>query len=341
LDLLGRALPGARTQQKPSGAGTPNRTQTARTHASWPPYPFLQSQQNQQYISFIFFTNLRSPPKPRNPACYPLGRKDIPMATQPQIDANRANAQKSTGPRTPEGRAAVRQNALKHGLTSMSPVAPGEDPAEFLQFLAYWTQSYLPIGPAEEEVLRTAVVASWRLRRIPAIEAGYYELEQSSDPSASAAARLAFAHYQCAKQLEALSCQEARLQRTFDKALREIERLQARPDRGPKAELENQTQFPIQPEENDSAAAAQSPSESNPAPPRSAAEADDSENQTQFPAQSQKTPPDAAPAPVVQPVKIAGVENQTQSPAATPTPEEVQAASDLITRVFAQLPKTA
>jgi hypothetical protein len=60
----------------------------------------------------------------------------------------------------------------------MSPVAPGEDPAEFLQFFDRWTQAYLPLGPAEEEVLRTAVVASWRLRRIPAIEAGYYEMER-------------------------------------------------------------------------------------------------------------------------------------------------------------------
>ena len=151
------------------------------------------------------------------------------MATQAQTDANRANAQKSTGPRTAEGRAAVRQNALKHGLTSMSPVAPGEDPAEFLLFLADWTAAYLPIGPAEDEVLRNAVVASWRLRRIPAIEAGYYEMEQCREQAVSPAARLAFAHYQCARQLEALSCQEARLQRTFDKSLRELERLQAVP----------------------------------------------------------------------------------------------------------------
>ncbi len=176
------------------------------------------------------------------------------MATQAQIDANRANAQKSTGPKTSEGRAAVRQNALKHGLTSMSPVAPGEDPEEFLLFLANWTQAYRPIGPAEEEVLRTAVVASWRLRRIPAIEAGYYEMEQgeigqASDQAPSPAARLAFAHYHCARQLEALSCQESRLQRTFDRSIRELERLQALPSRGLKSALENQNQSSPQPED--------------------------------------------------------------------------------------------
>ena len=40
------------------------------------------------------------------------------MATEKQFEANRLNAQKSTGPRTPEGRAAVRLNGVKHGLTA-------------------------------------------------------------------------------------------------------------------------------------------------------------------------------------------------------------------------------
>jgi len=38
------------------------------------------------------------------------------MASQKQIDANRRNAERSTGPRTPEGKAIVKNNALKHGL---------------------------------------------------------------------------------------------------------------------------------------------------------------------------------------------------------------------------------
>jgi hypothetical protein len=49
-----------------------------------------------------------------------------PMLSQRQIDANRRNAQFSTGPRTPEGRAAVGLNALRHGLSAQTSVLPGE-----------------------------------------------------------------------------------------------------------------------------------------------------------------------------------------------------------------------
>jgi len=53
------------------------------------------------------------------------------MLSQRQVDANRRNAQLSTGPRTPEGRAAVDLNALRDGLTAQTTVLPNENPEEF------------------------------------------------------------------------------------------------------------------------------------------------------------------------------------------------------------------
>ena len=53
------------------------------------------------------------------------------MSTLKQIEANRLNAKKSTGPRTAEGKAAVRLNALKHGLFALDPIIEGEKPAHF------------------------------------------------------------------------------------------------------------------------------------------------------------------------------------------------------------------
>ena len=55
------------------------------------------------------------------------------MATPAQIDANRRNALKSTGPKTPEGKAAVSMNSLRHGLRARTVVLPGEDREEFNQ----------------------------------------------------------------------------------------------------------------------------------------------------------------------------------------------------------------
>jgi predicted metallopeptidase len=55
------------------------------------------------------------------------------MATDKQIAANRLNAQKTTGPRTPEGRAAVRLNGVTHGLTAQTLVLKGEGESDFKQ----------------------------------------------------------------------------------------------------------------------------------------------------------------------------------------------------------------
>jgi hypothetical protein len=57
------------------------------------------------------------------------------MISQRQLAANRRNAQLSTGPQTPEGRAAVRSNALRHGLTAKIAVLDNENPEHFQEML--------------------------------------------------------------------------------------------------------------------------------------------------------------------------------------------------------------
>ena len=74
------------------------------------------------------------------------------MATQAQIDANRLNAQKSTGPRTPDGKAAIRQNAFRHGFTSSIPVTQREtfEKVEVQPLLAAFVEENQPVGINEE-----------------------------------------------------------------------------------------------------------------------------------------------------------------------------------------------
>ena len=70
------------------------------------------------------------------------------MASEKQVRANRQNIQMSTGPKTPEGKAAVRLNAAKHGLLSEEALLPGEGGVAALAQLAEWLRAEL--RPAEE-----------------------------------------------------------------------------------------------------------------------------------------------------------------------------------------------
>jgi hypothetical protein len=88
------------------------------------------------------------------------------MATKAQVQANRANAQKSTGPRTDEGKAAVAQNAVKHGLSGRRDVIQGEDQGEFDRHREGLLNELRPQGAVESLLAERAVSLSWRLKRV-------------------------------------------------------------------------------------------------------------------------------------------------------------------------------
>lgn len=88
------------------------------------------------------------------------------MATEKQHEANRKNSLASTGPKTAEGKNVVRSNAIKHGLRADTfELIDGEDPAEFDARLAGWNRVYVPTNEVETELVRQAVVLSWKLDR--------------------------------------------------------------------------------------------------------------------------------------------------------------------------------
>jgi hypothetical protein len=87
-------------------------------------------------------------------------------------NANRRNAEKSTGPRTSEGKARSSRNALKHGFCATgSALAPLEDRAAYASFTASIVESLRPATPLEEDLARRIADLSWRLRRVPDAEA--------------------------------------------------------------------------------------------------------------------------------------------------------------------------
>jgi hypothetical protein len=88
------------------------------------------------------------------------------MSTEAQINANQQNAQKSTGPRTAEGKAAVSQNAVKHGLFASEAVIKGENQADFDLYRDEMLGELAPVGMVESMLAERFVSLSWRLRRL-------------------------------------------------------------------------------------------------------------------------------------------------------------------------------
>jgi len=86
------------------------------------------------------------------------------MVTEKQINANRKNAQKSTGPKTAEGKAAVSQNAVKHGLFTDSLIR-GENPAVYEAFHDEMLADLAPAGAVETMLAERVISLWWRLRR--------------------------------------------------------------------------------------------------------------------------------------------------------------------------------
>jgi hypothetical protein len=92
------------------------------------------------------------------------------MATESQVNANQQNARKSTGPRTPQGKATVSQNAVTHGLFSSRPILSTEDPEQYDRLYEDYIRLYAPQGALEEFLADQAVNGLWRLRRARGFE---------------------------------------------------------------------------------------------------------------------------------------------------------------------------
>jgi hypothetical protein len=99
------------------------------------------------------------------------------MATPKQNDANRQNAQKSTGPRSPEGKAASRFNALKSGIDAQAQVIPGEDPGQLEVLVAEYQERFSTATPERRLLVDTLVNSEWLLRRLNCAEAEFWQYE--------------------------------------------------------------------------------------------------------------------------------------------------------------------
>ena len=97
------------------------------------------------------------------------------MASQRQIEANRRNALKSTGPKTQNGKDKARLNALRHGLSARTvvPVLPHEDPRALAGRIQSWTEDWQPQNEQEAELVCLAARLSWQIDRAERFETAH------------------------------------------------------------------------------------------------------------------------------------------------------------------------
>jgi len=174
------------------------------------------------------------------------------MTTESQIIANRRNAQKSTGPHTPHGKAAVSQNAEKHGLSARRAVISSESQADFDLYRGQILTELAPESPMESILAERIVNLSWRLKRVcriqnqtidalsaPDTSSPFAKLTQSlfskgqhrplDLPSESAPnlplGRLAIKDFSNARVLDRLLMYERRIENSLYKTILELQRL--------------------------------------------------------------------------------------------------------------------
>src|SRR3954454_16575820 len=99
------------------------------------------------------------------------------MTTFKQIEANRRNALKSTGPTSPEGKQRSRCNSVRHGLTAETVIGALEDAEDYKAFEAAIIADYDAQSAVERELVLRLASVLWRLRRATTMETGLFEIQ--------------------------------------------------------------------------------------------------------------------------------------------------------------------
>jgi hypothetical protein len=134
------------------------------------------------------------------------------IISEKQHAANCQNAQHSCGPVTPEGKAAVRLNAVTYGLRAHSILITGEDPEQYQRLWADLEAEWHPQTCTERMYLEQMSTSQWLLARIARGENSIYESRMPAGDQFPL--------------LREVASQRTRLERSFVNAMRELKQLQ-------------------------------------------------------------------------------------------------------------------
>ncbi|HUK14791.1 MAG TPA: hypothetical protein VLW65_00180 [Bryobacteraceae bacterium] len=150
--------------------------------------------------------------------------QNLARAAAYRAAVNRSNAQHSTGPRTEAGKQRSSLNALRHGLTAQTVVLPSEDPAAYETHRRQFLDEYQPATATETQLVQELIDTSWRLNRIPLLEADL--LARAANPPNEQAA-ISFDIVDAHRLIANLNLQGTRLSRQFQNALDKLRQIQA------------------------------------------------------------------------------------------------------------------
>src|SRR5580693_9211185 len=146
------------------------------------------------------------------------------MISEKQLEANRRNALRSTGPKTTEGKSNSSRNNLRHGLTGHINILPTEDREAHAAFCNELHDRLKPETPIERQLAQSVAEDSWRLNRARAIENNMFALghegERREIHLALADARTFQAN---ANQFQLLTIYEQRISRTVQRNLQQLQ----------------------------------------------------------------------------------------------------------------------
>jgi hypothetical protein len=172
--------------------------------------------------------------------------------SEKQLSANQANAQHSTGPKSPEGKRKSSQNARRHSVTAQTTVMTEEDRLKHDAFCADMMAELAPSGSIETFHASSIAEDAWRLQHVRAqcnniVSIGHFDgtgdLYDADHEEIHTAITAATTVRDNAKTLELLSLYEQRIQRSFQKHFDELKKLQAERKALRAAQLEEARHF--------------------------------------------------------------------------------------------------
>jgi hypothetical protein len=172
------------------------------------------------------------------------------MLSEKQLEANRINSQKSTGPVTPAGKQRSRLNAFRHG--GCSRIMTEEEMQAFQSFTTSLIQQFKPANPVEDQLASSYATLQWRINRIAGIEDTLFtfgEIQEIAenlniaDPRAHTTASNAKTYLTQAQTFDRLSMYGQRLMNQAAKVLQQLKQLQQ--ERASREEIELRQALPI------------------------------------------------------------------------------------------------